>query len=110
MAACCALRIFDAATICIAFVICAVPPIDLIRRLRSRGLCISASSFRLPAFSFRLPASGFRLLASGYQLLPCRYHTEGFTSRLPLPLGTVAKSEASWKLVAGSYVFHVPLN
>ncbi len=40
-AACCALRIFDAATICIAFVICAVPPIDLMRRRRSRGLAMT---------------------------------------------------------------------
>jgi hypothetical protein len=38
--ACCALRIFDAATICIALVICTVLLIDLIRRLISRGLCI----------------------------------------------------------------------
>jgi hypothetical protein len=38
--ACCALRIFDAATICIALVICTVLLIDLIRRRMSRGLCI----------------------------------------------------------------------
>ena len=39
-AACCALRIFDAATICIALVICAVLLIERIRRRKSRGLCI----------------------------------------------------------------------
>ena len=38
MAACWALRIFDAATICMALVICAVLLIDLIRRRMSRGL------------------------------------------------------------------------
>ena len=37
-AASCALRIFDAATICIALVICAVLLIDLMRRRSSRGL------------------------------------------------------------------------
>jgi hypothetical protein len=37
IAACCALRIFDAATICIALVICAVPRIDVMRRRRSRA-------------------------------------------------------------------------
>ena len=40
-AACCALRIFDAATICIALVICAVLLTDLMRRRMSRGLGIS---------------------------------------------------------------------
>ena len=39
-AACCALRIFDAATICIALVICAVLLIERILRRKSRGLCI----------------------------------------------------------------------
>jgi hypothetical protein len=34
------LRIFDAATICIARVICAVLPIDRMRRRRSRALAI----------------------------------------------------------------------
>ena len=38
---CWALRIFDAATICIARVICAVLVIDLMRRRSSRGLSIS---------------------------------------------------------------------
>jgi hypothetical protein len=38
MAASWALRIFDAATICMARVIWAVPRIDLMRRRRSRGL------------------------------------------------------------------------
>ena len=37
---CCALRIFDDATICIARVICAVLVIDLMRRRSSRGLGI----------------------------------------------------------------------
>ena len=37
---CCALRIFDAATISIARVICAVLVIDLMRRRSSRGLSI----------------------------------------------------------------------
>src|SRR5262249_47605205 len=41
-AACCALRIFDAATICIARVICEVLPIDLMRRRMSRALATSA--------------------------------------------------------------------
>ena len=41
MAASWALRIFDAATICIALVICAVLLMDLIRRRKSRGLCIT---------------------------------------------------------------------
>src|ERR1700739_3926688 len=36
-----ALRIFDAATICIAVVICAVLLMDRIRRRKSRGLFIS---------------------------------------------------------------------
>src|SRR5882762_8091151 len=36
-----ALRIFDAATICIALVICAVLLIDRIRRRKSRGLFIN---------------------------------------------------------------------
>jgi hypothetical protein len=49
IAACCALRIFDAATICIALVIWAVPLIDLIRRLRSRGEFIV--SFQFPVSS-----------------------------------------------------------
>ena len=40
IAACCALRIFDAATICIALVICAVLRIDLMRRRISRVLAI----------------------------------------------------------------------
>ena len=44
IAACCALRIFDAATICMALVICAVPLIDLMRRRRSRGLGIGSST------------------------------------------------------------------
>src|SRR4051812_33423236 len=50
-AAFCALRILDAATICIAFVICAVPLMDRMRRLRSRGLfmaTVSRSSLLLP--------------------------------------------------------------
>ena len=38
IAACCALRIFDAATICMALVICAVLLIDLMRRRISRVL------------------------------------------------------------------------
>jgi hypothetical protein len=38
MAACCAFRILDAATICIALVICAVFLTDLIRRRMSRVL------------------------------------------------------------------------
>jgi hypothetical protein len=38
-----ALRIFDAATICMALVICDVLPTDLIRRLKSRALFISRS-------------------------------------------------------------------
>ncbi len=37
IAACCALRIFEAATICIALVICAVLLIDRMRRRMSRG-------------------------------------------------------------------------
>ena len=40
---CCALRIFDAATICIALVICAVLRIDLIRRRMS---CVLATGSR----------------------------------------------------------------
>jgi len=40
MAASWAFRIFEAATICIALVICAVLPIDLIRRRMSRALAI----------------------------------------------------------------------
>src|SRR5690348_7943222 len=36
-----AFRIFDAATICIALVICAVLLMDLIRRRKSRGLFIN---------------------------------------------------------------------
>ena len=39
-----ALRIFDAATICIALVICAVLLMDLIRRRKSRVLCITNRS------------------------------------------------------------------
>src|SRR5215204_6942774 len=38
MAASCALRIFEDATICIALVICAVPRIEMMRRRRSRVL------------------------------------------------------------------------
>src|SRR5262245_44808004 len=41
IAACWALRIFDAATICIARVICAVVPIDRIRRRMSRALAMN---------------------------------------------------------------------
>src|SRR5215831_20929043 len=37
----CALRILDAATICMALVICAVLPIDLIRRRKSCRLCMA---------------------------------------------------------------------
>src|SRR6476661_8415619 len=48
VAASCALRIFDAATICIALVICAVPLTDLMRRRRSRGLFISVSGRQRP--------------------------------------------------------------
>jgi hypothetical protein len=44
IAACCALRIFAAATICIALVICAVPRIDAMRRRRSRPLLIARSA------------------------------------------------------------------
>src|SRR6185295_6306488 len=40
-AACCALRIFDAATICMALVICAVVRTDWMRRRRSRVLRMS---------------------------------------------------------------------
>ena len=40
-AACCALRIFEAATICIALVICEVLLTDLMRRRMSRGLGIT---------------------------------------------------------------------
>jgi hypothetical protein len=40
-AACWIFLIFDAATICIALVICAVLLMDLIRRRMSRGLCIT---------------------------------------------------------------------
>src|ERR1051325_6779203 len=50
VASCCALRIFDAATICIALVICAVLLIDRMRRRSSRSLattyfhrCVNAS-------------------------------------------------------------------
>jgi hypothetical protein len=43
VAACCALRIFDAATICMALVICAVPLTDLMRLRRSRGLFMAAN-------------------------------------------------------------------
>jgi hypothetical protein len=43
-AVCWALRIFEAATICIARVICAVPPIDAMRRRRSRPLFTSSSA------------------------------------------------------------------
>jgi len=39
-----ALRIFDAATICMALVICAVLLMDLIRRRKSRVLCITNRS------------------------------------------------------------------
>jgi hypothetical protein len=42
-AAACALRIFAAATICMAFVICAVFFTDLIRRRKSRVLGIGMS-------------------------------------------------------------------
>jgi hypothetical protein len=41
MAASCALRIFEAATICMAFVICAVLSIERMRRRISRVLSIS---------------------------------------------------------------------
>ena len=44
MAACCALRIFDAATICIARVIWAVELIERMRRRRSRGEAIATLS------------------------------------------------------------------
>jgi len=44
IAACCALRIFEAATICIALVICAVPRIDVMRRRRPRPLLIARSA------------------------------------------------------------------
>src|SRR5215468_6142195 len=37
----CALRILDAATICMALVICAVLPMDLIRRRKSCRLCMA---------------------------------------------------------------------
>src|SRR6516162_3857013 len=37
----CALRILDAATICMALVICAVLPIDLMRRRNSCRLCMA---------------------------------------------------------------------
>ena len=47
-AACCALRIFDAATICIALVICAVLLIDLMRRRKSRGLSMSHRECSFP--------------------------------------------------------------
>ena len=43
IAACCALRIFEAATICIALVICAVLLIDLMRRRMSRVPAIPRS-------------------------------------------------------------------
>src|SRR5256885_14098748 len=42
MAASCALRILDAATICMARVICAVFPIDRMRRRRSRPLAMAS--------------------------------------------------------------------
>ena len=72
IAACCALRIFDAATICMALVICAVLPIERMRRRISRVLAIdhfqscpncsaadfnSAVSASLSAFSATMVAS-----------------------------------------------------
>jgi hypothetical protein len=44
IAACCVARIFEAATICMALVICAMLVIDLIRRRSSRGEFIGISS------------------------------------------------------------------
>jgi hypothetical protein len=68
IAACCALRIFDAATICIALVICEVPRIDLMRRRRSRGLFII--SYQLPAASFQLCTCALAHLRT-YHLRTC---------------------------------------
>ena len=47
IAACWARRIFEAATICIALVICAVPLMDRMRRRSSRGLGMIDSVRRL---------------------------------------------------------------
>ena len=75
--ACWALRIFDAATICIARVICEVLVTDLIRRRSSRGLamihraglhfqvCLNSSATVLSsAFNASLIAFSFSILAS----------------------------------------------
>ena len=59
--ACCALRIFDAATICIARVICAVLLIDLMRRRMSRRLGITSPSRSLLPFHVCLNSSIGRL-------------------------------------------------
>ena len=54
IAACCALRIFDAATICMALVICAVLLIDLMRRRISRVLATGSAPERLERGGCRL--------------------------------------------------------
>src|SRR5215813_2310385 len=59
-AANCALRIFDAATICIARVICAVDPIDRTRRRISRRLCMACVEGLL-----ELPGCGLQLGREG---------------------------------------------
>ena len=100
-AACCALRIFDAATICIALVICAVLVIDLMRRRSSRGLGIthrvrvhfhvclnsSAAAFN-SAFNASLIAFSFPILASNSALRVVRNSVNLFWNSLTRSTGT----------------------
>ena len=88
---CWALRIFDDATICIAWVIWAVPLIDLMRRRSSRGLehispfCVhfqvclnsSAAAFN-SAFNASLSSFSLPILASNWPLRVVKYSVNLF--------------------------------
>src|SRR5258708_28882077 len=63
-----ALRIFDAATICIALVICAVLLMDRIRRRKSRGLFISRNDQDDRERTMQVSSPGF------FELVGCRLH------------------------------------
>jgi hypothetical protein len=76
------LRIFDAATICIALVICAVLLIERILRRKSRGLCI----INIPKFqksrgqiaSADRRGKALRFLSPGlFELLGCGFYLSG---------------------------------